>query len=779
MNGPQNFRRRVGAAAVAALLLLAWSPQGHAAASGLLPARMSLGGQPAAGFATAGPTYDEQMGVTFTQNFTSLTYNVTAVAQTDANGYGPAYVINGLSSAGYWYQVGISYHWPIVTGGYNPAFGFSYQVFGPNAKPVYPTNGGAGIGALSGAVNSGDIVLLSLTFSGSTVQMLVQDWNTGATAKTSYSSFGSSTFVGLASSAVSGQGFFSGLMTEWYHDAPYSSNIGKVVYSNMAVALSSAWMWVDEFVGTSPSQLLFSNQTNAPVAFENDQQVYTFASNGFTMYGSAHQFIMGVLNAASSRVTLKPATQETAAPSFAATYTLAGLVQNASVDPGVPALVEADAGTSVTVTIGTSGSQERWEFAVAGGTPVTSVTFPAGANVTYVYYHLVHELVSYRVAGGGQLPSSASPELVYYVPPPAASGAPSSVRATLALGTTPVAIFAVLGTNITMPAPIRGAPGEGWAAVGGGAWPVSAPDLVPDPIQLYHQYLVSASYSAAGGSPPQAPRMTFTYLGSSTTVPLSTEQTTFWLDAGSAYNCTSSMGASSSERWTGGGSGVVSSDAMIKGAVDQVVASVIVANYTHQYYASFGANAAAGGSLSQQSGWVEAGKSLALSATASQGWRFEGWEGSGQGAYTGTDPSIDLTVSGPLNESATFFVQLKISADGMTDVAYSSPSGAGTVRAGSATTLYVPPSANVSLDASPTLLIYSFASWEGGGVASARPSFSIMVASPTSVAASSSIDYLALVGLAGALVLAVVLLAVALRGRANRADAPRPSNPSP
>ena len=77
------------------------------------------------------PTYDEQIGTTFTQDLTSLTYNVTALAQVDADGYGPAYIMNGLTTAGYWYQVGISYHWPSSGGTYDPTFGFSYQVFGP------------------------------------------------------------------------------------------------------------------------------------------------------------------------------------------------------------------------------------------------------------------------------------------------------------------------------------------------------------------------------------------------------------------------------------------------------------------------------------------------------------------------------------------------------------------------------------------------------------------------------------------------------------------------
>jgi hypothetical protein len=45
--------------------------------------------------------YDEQLGTTFTQSFTSLEYNVTAVEQVDpGSGTGPAYLLNGLSGKG-------------------------------------------------------------------------------------------------------------------------------------------------------------------------------------------------------------------------------------------------------------------------------------------------------------------------------------------------------------------------------------------------------------------------------------------------------------------------------------------------------------------------------------------------------------------------------------------------------------------------------------------------------------------------------------------------------
>ncbi|MEM4093255.1 MAG: hypothetical protein QW837_09485, partial [Conexivisphaerales archaeon] len=66
--------------------------------------------------------WDEQLGESFTQSFTSMAFNVTAIAQESSYGYGPAYLLNGLSNTGYWYQVGLSYDWPHANGGYNYGF---------------------------------------------------------------------------------------------------------------------------------------------------------------------------------------------------------------------------------------------------------------------------------------------------------------------------------------------------------------------------------------------------------------------------------------------------------------------------------------------------------------------------------------------------------------------------------------------------------------------------------------------------------------------------------
>jgi hypothetical protein len=723
------------------------------------------------------PTYDEQIGMTFTQDLGALTYNVTALAQADANGYGPAYLLNGLTTAGYWYQVGISYHWPDSSGSYDPTFGFSYQVYGPDGKSVYPTDG-AGLGTFSKAVQSGDSVLLSLTFSGSSVQMLAQDWDTGATAETSYSGMGASSFVGDPSSAATSSGYFTGLMTEWYHTTLYAGNEGKVIYSNQAVALSSAWLWVDEFDTQRPDSPIFTNQTQSPVTFSNELQIYPFSSDGITVYGSAHQFITGLLSTISSRVALTPATQEAASPSFSVSYTLAGLQQSADIPAGTAGnstVVEADPGTSVTISLSSGSSAlDRWVFSGSDG---SAVTFPAGSNVTYAYYHLVQETVSYQLAGTGKpVSASSAPELVYETPPAVPSATPTQVAATQLLGTSPVEILALLGSEATLNVTIAGDVGERWAASAQG-WSVSAPNVIPDPIRIYQQYEVSISHSIVGGGTPPDPEFASTSLGSPIVVDLSAGTMTGWFDAGSAYSFTSVLnGSNPGERWLGSGGG--GSATSVISAPDGALSEV----YTHQYYVGLGVNDPSGGSVTQESGWFEVGSSLRASASPDPQWRFETWNGSGAGAYAGTDPSLDVTVMGPLSENATFYVQLSIAAGAGLDIGFSYGSDAGTVQSGTVQTLYVPPSSNVTLRATPSDLVYSFASWQGTGLAknATRPSLALVVDSPTAVTGTSSYNLPVVLG--GAATAAVIILIVAgsllIRSRRSRRGRPGDSGTS-
>lgn len=238
-------------------------------------------------------SYDEQLGLTFTQDFTNMTYNVTAVDQADSYGYGPAYLLNGLSTSGYWYQVGLSYNWPYTNGGYDSGFHFVYEVFNSHGVSVFPSNGGGGSMSFSGPINSGDTILLNLYFSGGSVVMYAQDWTTSASARKTYNARGTTSFVGLLSFS-NGNGFFTGLMTEWYHVDPNSGNEEEVNYSNYGYPLSSAWMWMDEYNPSDLSWTGWSDSTPNPVHYSsNSDQLQSFSSHGATESSNAHVFLTG------------------------------------------------------------------------------------------------------------------------------------------------------------------------------------------------------------------------------------------------------------------------------------------------------------------------------------------------------------------------------------------------------------------------------------------------------------------------------------------------------
>lgn len=237
--------------------------------------------------------YDEQLGTTFNQDFPSLGYNVTAVNQSDVYGYGPGYFLNGLSNQGYWYQVGLCYDWPYNDGGYSQGFHFIYEVFNTNGASVFP-RGGAGLSPFTGPVYSDDSILLDLNFSSGNVIMQAQDWNTGATAQATYGASGATYFSGLTTPANS-NGFFTGLMTEWYHADPYLGGEAAVTYSNYNSSLSSAFMWMDEY---DPSNLSWTGSwsayTPAPVQYSPDlYQLQTFSSHGATECSNAYELITG------------------------------------------------------------------------------------------------------------------------------------------------------------------------------------------------------------------------------------------------------------------------------------------------------------------------------------------------------------------------------------------------------------------------------------------------------------------------------------------------------
>ncbi|MGC8632726.1 MAG: hypothetical protein ACP5UI_03120 [Thermoprotei archaeon] len=232
------------------------------------------------------PYYDEQLGLTFSSGVSGLYYNVTAVAQTSDYGYGPAYLVNGLTQDGWWYQVGLSYDWPRVTGGYASGFRANYAVFAPNGTNVI-----TGLARLNGDVHSGDVVAVYMWISAGSVHMEIYDYNTSASFRYAYSSMGATEFMGLQNGTANSQGFFTGLMTEWYHVKPYYGPSQEVIYSSDR-PVTQAFAWMDEWNFSRGSRLALFTFFSGPLQLFGRSLTY-FRSHGATEAISSYEFITG------------------------------------------------------------------------------------------------------------------------------------------------------------------------------------------------------------------------------------------------------------------------------------------------------------------------------------------------------------------------------------------------------------------------------------------------------------------------------------------------------
>jgi hypothetical protein len=207
---------------------------------------------------TSATPYTEQLGMTRANNATALAYNVTAVAQSDSNGYGPAYLLSGYSDKGYMYKIGLAYNWSLVNGGHNAGFTPIFTVFAPNGTITT-----SGLSSFSnGRVNPGDEVLLNLYFRNGHTVMLIKDWNTGAYANYNYTSAGATKFLGNPNATTSAQGYSSGLVTEWHHENAYYGTESPVLYSPYGYTSGPAWLWITEYTSATT---LFNNATTTPV----------------------------------------------------------------------------------------------------------------------------------------------------------------------------------------------------------------------------------------------------------------------------------------------------------------------------------------------------------------------------------------------------------------------------------------------------------------------------------------------------------------------------------
>lgn len=88
--------------------------------------------------------------------------------------------------------------------------------------------------------------------------------------------------------------------------------------------------------------------------------------------------------------------------------------------------------------------------------------------------------------------------------------------------------------------------------------------------------------------------------------------------------------------------------------VAPTAATTITLNYAAQYYLNVYINPKGSGTVSQSSGWQNAGSTVRLIATPNKENNFTGWTGTGSGSYSGTANPTTVTMNNPITETANF-----------------------------------------------------------------------------------------------------------------------------
>jgi hypothetical protein len=104
--------------------------------------------------------------------------------------------------------------------------------------------------------------------------------------------------------------------------------------------------------------------------------------------------------------------------------------------------------------------------------------------------------------------------------------------------------------------------------------------------------------------------------------------------------------------WSDGGT--------ISHTVSPTVNMTYTANFTTQYYLTI--SAGAGGSVSPGSVWTNSGAVMNISATASNGYAFNSWTGSGTMSYSGGNNPASITMNGPITQTASFTTSPQVQA---------------------------------------------------------------------------------------------------------------------
>jgi hypothetical protein len=416
---------------------------------------------------------------------------------------------------------------------------------------------------------------------------------------------------------------------------------------------------------------------------------------------------------------------------------------------GAPVWVDAGSSYSATNPLLGSTSDERWE------TSGSSNAVNAGGTVSVLYYHQFPLALSYTLIGGG------SPEA------PAVSGTQLGSTVSVVVGSQGAVVWLDSGSSWTIMKELGGSGSqERWQSPSGSAGTVEGASSFS--VSFYHQYALNLSYTIVGGGNPTGPSVSGGLFGAPSNVTLGEVSNFYYFDSGSSWALTNTLaGSSSAERWT-----MTQPDS---GSVTGP--STMELTYYHQYYVTSNVTPAEGGTAANTAGWYTAGSTAQLSASANDGWQFEGWTGMGQGAYSGGLVQTSFQVNGPVSEDATFYPGLTITAGGNGAVGYSFGSQSGTVQGGTSQTVYASPGTIVNLDASASSIFFQFGGWTPSSVGSSGQG-SVVLSSPYTAAASFSLNVFVIAGIVAAIVAVGASVFYFLRRGRGRVALPTAASPA-
>ncbi|HUK79664.1 MAG TPA: hypothetical protein VLU91_03255, partial [Nitrososphaerales archaeon] len=518
------------------------------------------------------------------------------------------------------------------------------------------------------------------------------------------------------------------------------------------VALSSAWMWMDEY-NPSAAQDVFSANTSAPLSFSNPTRLLELSFNGTSEYSNGYEFVTGSLPSATKippgvpltlSYTIMGGGSGSTPPTL--TYISNGTLSATPLTQS-PMIYTADPGSkwSISLSLNGSTSSQRWET----GQPASGLaSSPQTFQVTY--YSQRYVVFGFMISGGG---SGFSPPTIKY------SSFGSSATASAGIG-----VWADAGSKYRYQTVLSGSTqDERWYSAQGGS--VGSSELIN--ATYYLEYLVTfdVSFKNTGLLPGVA--LSSTSMGqpySATLVPGTNKE---WLDSGSSFSVPPSISQGVGDRLITNGTGTG------KATLDLVVGLV----YEHQFYINIAQNVPGGGTLSPTTGWYESGSQLRMDAVAAPGWLFEGWVGVGAYSGSSSNATFSLTV-GPAvatNETAVFYPGVTIDATGPVPVSYSDGSVSGSVTAGERAEVFVPPSSVMSLTASNFGFLTTFSGWSGASNSS-NTGTTFVVEGPAVVAAVSQYNYGAIVALVAVVSAVALVVALALTRRHSKSSVKKSGN---